>query len=131
MSLKDNFKSTSRTGGGSSGVPKAGGVSYGSSSGGGASAPAKAKPTPAAAKPKVSGNPYAKKAAGNPYAKKAEEPAAAPSGGGGGDGIPTDVEGLTEAYHAHVKEIKTAKTKLATKEIEIARLKKEIASLKA
>lgn len=124
MSLKDGFVQKGR--GGPSAVSSGGSAKAVSYGGGGGSSAAASKPTPAASKP--AGNPYAK-AKGNPYAKA---PAAAtPAAASGGGDVPTDVDGLTDAYHAHVKEIKTYKTKLATKEIEIARLKKEIASLKA
>jgi hypothetical protein len=130
MSLKDNFVSASRAGSGSA-PTSAKAVSYGAS-GGGSSAPKK----PIVVKPKAAPgtNPYAKKAPGtNPYAKSAEKAAAPPVRAAidVSDDIPSDVEGLTEAYETHVKEIKAYKMKLATKEIEIARLKKEIATLNA
>jgi len=140
MSLKDNFVAVSRSSKASGGGASAKTVSYGAK-----------KPTPAAAKPSAATtaarvNPYAtKKAASgvNPYAKTAAAPdpepapvaaapapaAVAPKSPAAGE-PPTSVEELTEAWHAHKGEIKAFKTKLATKEIEIARLKKEIAQLK-
>jgi len=119
ISLKDGFVPTGRS------APKR-------ASGGGS---VSAKPAVAASKPKVvaaSGvNPYAKKAGVNPYAKKAaapapaEEPAAVAAAPAA---APAPAGGSSEREEALEAEVKTLKTKLATKEIEIARLKKALAA---
>ena len=76
-------------------------------------------------------NPYAKKAGVNPYAKKAaapapaEEPAAVAAAPAA---APAPAGGSSEREEALEAEVKTLKTKLATKEIEIARLKKALAA---
>jgi hypothetical protein len=125
MSLKDNFVKVSRTGGAKVGVApaKVAGVNpYAKAPAAAAAAPA--KPAVTASKPAAGVNPYAKKAAPAPAPAPAPEApaaeaAAAPAAAGGG------------ACCDSAAEVKALKTKLATKEIEIARLKKEIAELKA